>query len=38
MRQALDTINGIKVKLTVSFPGVGRKRLMAHYAGLRVAM
>ncbi len=29
---------GPGVKLTVSFPGVGRKRLMARYAGLRVAI
>lgn len=29
---------GERVKLTVSFPGFGRKRLMARYANLRVAL
>ncbi|MFQ5669374.1 MAG: ATP-dependent helicase [Acidobacteriota bacterium] len=28
--------SGLRLKLTVSFPGVGRKKLMARYAGLRV--
>ena len=29
---------GERIKLTVSFPGFGRKRLMARYANLRVAL